>query len=876
MELISSAEGRFVTDGVAQNLRADGRTREVFRPFSLDTGVIPQATGSARLRLGATHILACVKAEIGSPAAGRPWGGRIELSVDCSPTATPAFRGRGGEELSQELTRVLERSFLGGADGSGAAVELGQLMLVERKSCWVLYLDALVLNMDGNLVDALSIAFKAALSNSVLPKVEVVMGEGEDGEPELEVVDDPDEGVPLDTSSTPIIVTLNRVRLRPDGRIVSATKGGNAGVHPSVLAEMLNTSHRVAMSLHRQVDSAMAAAAGSTEAAGPRVPSFVRFLLSWIFRDLLAQRSTTPSFEYSERQSLRDLDAPLAARYNHALAVVEQDQGDPKVYAVGGQSKAALPPDAFVEIFLREGDGWTVGSSPPIATAGKKRVGHATAVIDNTIFLVGGEKEGVPQNDILEFHTASDTWKTFEVAGTAPPPLAFHTATPVNKRIYVIGGKGDSAATTEVYVYDPKSRAWSKPEVRGTPPPARYAHAAALVEPLRIAIFGGKLSGSSENTPGQNQDQQQQQHKACSDLWLLQVDDSKPDAITVSWGQASSQPPAMPVVICGPSGVGKGTLINKLMEEFPGRCGFSVSHTTRGPRPGEEDGVHYNFTTREVMEKEIAEGRFLEKADVHGNLYGTSVAAVKKVTDSGKMCILDIDVQGARQVKASPALDAVFIFVAPPSFEELERRLRGRGTETEEQVEKRLGNARKEMEAGKDATLFNHTIINDNLDAAYAKLKALLGLGAAAETVTGGAAWPAPRSHAAAAAVASRIILHGGLSSRGAPLSDLHILDLTSLSGEPPAAATGVRCVPTHSIPTPASPSLITNILTTLGLSEPPNTAERISARFGHRAVVVGPGEVLFVGGAASEEGSATAGLAETALLSLKGLSAVH
>ncbi|GJP72578.1 hypothetical protein CLOP_g3293 [Closterium sp. NIES-67] len=282
MDLVSSAEGRFVADGVAQNMRADGRAREAFRPFSLDTGVIPQATGSARLRLGATHILACVKAEIGSPPPGRPWGGRIEVSVDCSPTATPAFRGRGGEELSQELTRVLERSFLGGADGSGAAVELGQLVLVERKSCWVLYLDALVLNMDGNLVDALSIAFKAALGNSVLPKVEVVMGEGEDGEPELEVVDDPDEGVPLDTSATPIIVTLNRlgkhvivdatpeeeavaesslcVAVRPDGRVVSATKGGNAGVHPSVLSEMLDMSHRVAVSLHRQVDAAMAAA----------------------------------------------------------------------------------------------------------------------------------------------------------------------------------------------------------------------------------------------------------------------------------------------------------------------------------------------------------------------------------------------------------------------------------------------------------------------------------------------------------------------------------------------------------------------------------------------------------------------------------------
>lgn len=282
MELLSSAEGQFVADGVAQDVRVDGRSRLAYRPFSLDTGVIPQATGSARLLLGATHILACVKAEIGSPPTGRPLCGRMEVSVDCSPTATPAFRGRGGEELSSELTRVLERSLMGGRDGSGAAIDLSQLMLVEGKSCWVLYLDALILNMEGNLTDALAIAFKAALCDSVLPKVEVVMGEGEDGEPELEVVDDTEEGVRLDVATAPIIVTLSRigkhmvvdatpeeqavagaslcVAVRPDGRVVSATKGGSTGVHPSVLSEMIATSHRVAIAMHKRVDAEVAAA----------------------------------------------------------------------------------------------------------------------------------------------------------------------------------------------------------------------------------------------------------------------------------------------------------------------------------------------------------------------------------------------------------------------------------------------------------------------------------------------------------------------------------------------------------------------------------------------------------------------------------------
>lgn len=105
----------------------------------------------------------------------------------------------------------------------------------------------------------------------------------------------------------------------------------------------------------------------------------------------------------------------------------------------------------------------------------------------------------------------------------------------------------------------------------------------------------------------------------------------------VAWSKGSIGEGPIPIVISGPSGVGKGTLINKLMKDFPSTFGFSVSHTTRAPREKEVDGVHYHFTTREVMETDIREGKFLESALVHENLYGTSVEAVEAVTDTGKV-----------------------------------------------------------------------------------------------------------------------------------------------------------------------------------------------------------------------------------------------
>jgi len=175
------------------------------------------------------------------------------------------------------------------------------------------------------------------------------------------------------------------------------------------------------------------------------------------------------------------------------------------------------------------------------------------------------------------------------------------------------------------------------------------------------------------------------------------------------------------IVIVGPSGVGKSTLIKRLMTQYAGRFGFSVSHTTRAPRPGEKDGVHYNFTTTTRMKECIADGAFIEHAEVHGNFYGTSFEAVECVVNSGRICLLDIDVQGAVQMKKS-SLNAVseYIFIAPPSIDVLEERLRGRGTEKEEKIQLRLENARKEISfAEEKPNFFGAVLVNNDLDLCY-------------------------------------------------------------------------------------------------------------------------------------------------------------
>ncbi|XP_068091265.1 guanylate kinase isoform X4 [Hyperolius riggenbachi] len=180
-----------------------------------------------------------------------------------------------------------------------------------------------------------------------------------------------------------------------------------------------------------------------------------------------------------------------------------------------------------------------------------------------------------------------------------------------------------------------------------------------------------------------------------------------------------------PVVLSGPSGAGKSTLLKRLLNDYEGVFGFSVSHTTRKPRPGESDGKDYHFVSLEEMKKGIDNGEFIEHAVFSGNMYGTSKAAVQAVQAKNKICILDIDMQGVKNIKKTD-LNPIYISIQPPSVETLEKRLRDRKTESEESLQRRLQIAVQDMEISKEPGLFDCVIINDNLEVAYTELKSAL------------------------------------------------------------------------------------------------------------------------------------------------------
>lgn len=177
-----------------------------------------------------------------------------------------------------------------------------------------------------------------------------------------------------------------------------------------------------------------------------------------------------------------------------------------------------------------------------------------------------------------------------------------------------------------------------------------------------------------------------------------------------------------PLIICGPSGSGKSTLLKKLFKEYPNTFGFSVSHTTRKPRPGEQSGVHYHFVDRTDMETAIERGQFLENAEFGGNLYGTSKKSAEHVQSLGKVCVLDIEIEGVKQIKASN-LNPVCVFILPPSIDELRKRLIGRNTETSDSLKKRLEQATREIDFGQTDGNFHKVILNKQLEAAYAEFR---------------------------------------------------------------------------------------------------------------------------------------------------------
>ena len=175
-------------------------------------------------------------------------------------------------------------------------------------------------------------------------------------------------------------------------------------------------------------------------------------------------------------------------------------------------------------------------------------------------------------------------------------------------------------------------------------------------------------------------------------------------------------------VVSAPSGAGKTTVLKVVLSTLPA-IGFSVSHTTRPPRPGELEGRDYFFVSPDEFIRRRQQGDFLEWAEVHGNLYGTSRQAVTDRLAQGQDCVLDIDVQGARQLREHRDLNPVFVFIAPPSLAELERRLIGRQTESAATLALRLANARTELAA---LGLYDYVIVNDEVSQAQALLAALI------------------------------------------------------------------------------------------------------------------------------------------------------
>lgn len=175
------------------------------------------------------------------------------------------------------------------------------------------------------------------------------------------------------------------------------------------------------------------------------------------------------------------------------------------------------------------------------------------------------------------------------------------------------------------------------------------------------------------------------------------------------------------IILSGPSGCGKGTVLSRLLSARDDTV-LSVSMTTRAPRPGDVDGVHYHFRTREEFEQTIAADGLLEYAEYNGNYYGTPIEPIERHLAAGTNVVLEIEVQGAKKVMAR-CPDHVSIFILPPSIEELERRLRGRGTEDDEVIARRMKAAEEEL---RNAEHYQYVVLNDDVDAAVSRVNSII------------------------------------------------------------------------------------------------------------------------------------------------------
>ncbi|KAF9093530.1 Exosome complex component RRP42 [Mortierella sp. GBA35] len=305
--LISPAERDYILKGIECNIRADGRQRPDYREVILETGVISQTSGSARVRIaGGTDVLVSVKADIGPVLVDPETGegadkGQIICNVECAPSASQQFEGRGADELNNELTQMMTRflshntlstsstttptstSSTGTNNGAGG-INLSKLCIIPGEQCWILYVDALVLDYGGNLVDAVFMGTRAAIFDTRIPKTEVQdLG---DGNFDFEVLDDvEDTEIVEGREDMPICVTLNKIGARHivdaspleelcteaklvvavnrSGELCGLQKGQDGGIEPSLLLEMIQFGKTLGQTLIKQLDAKIKAEADS-------------------------------------------------------------------------------------------------------------------------------------------------------------------------------------------------------------------------------------------------------------------------------------------------------------------------------------------------------------------------------------------------------------------------------------------------------------------------------------------------------------------------------------------------------------------------------------------------------------------------------------
>eukprot|EP00386_Alphamonas_edax_P009984 GDKI01032574.1.p1 GENE.GDKI01032574.1~~GDKI01032574.1.p1 ORF type:complete len:302 (-),score=92.00 GDKI01032574.1:69-974(-) len=269
---ISAAEKRFLEDGIKQGFRNDGRSCVDYRPLIVESGVIPSASGSARVRSAQTDVLCGVKCEMSKPEPGHEFEGMFKIEVECSPSVSPDYEGREGEDFSTTLASLLEKMC-----APSWLVDRRSLCVLPHHYCWCVYVDVMVLNSGGNLLDTISVAIRAALKDTIIPSVEVVVGDDEEGgPPQLEVDDRPTTGRRFPVEKFPVCVTVGQICNRyvwdmsleeeacceaallvavdPQGKCVGVHKTGDTTIDAAAVPQVMQQSSRAGVGLIQKLD----------------------------------------------------------------------------------------------------------------------------------------------------------------------------------------------------------------------------------------------------------------------------------------------------------------------------------------------------------------------------------------------------------------------------------------------------------------------------------------------------------------------------------------------------------------------------------------------------------------------------------------------